>query len=77
MGRDAMRVEIMISTMSRMVFILHAFYGVISCRDDPLEDEFMLNGPGRFFCIQFFCRRLNIGNIWYSRVAFSSSRCLP
>ena len=77
MGCDVMRVEIMTSPMSRAVFILQFFYRVISCRDDPLEDEFMFNGLGRFFCIQFFCRLLNIGNIWYLRVAFSSSRCLP
>ena len=77
MGCVAISVEIMTNAMSRMFFISQSFSCAIPCRDDPIEDEFMFNGLGRVFCIQFFCRRLNIGNIWYSRVAFFSSRCLP
>ena len=77
MGCEAIRVETMTSAMSRMFFIIQSFSCAIPWRYDPMEDEFVLNGLHRLFCIQFFCRLLNIGNIWYSRVAFSSSRCLP
>ena len=77
MGCEAIRVEIMTNAMSRMFFIDQSFSCAIPCRYSPIEDEFFLNGLHRSSCIQFFCRRLNIGNIWYSRVAFSSSRCLP
>ena len=77
MGWEVMIVETMMSTKSRTVFILQFFYCVISCRDNPIDDKFMFSGLCRFFCIQFFCRLLNIGNIWYWRVAFSSFRYLP